>query len=132
MKLFDPKRPVYSEHDPATPKLLDERGQAIGRLPTLYMDPGLKSGGTVEWTIAVHVPTRSNSWGIRYCTVPQEELQAFAQAWLDDPEAILRDRFKYDFNVDVAGRPWGEKRASTKPSAQPIGLDALFGPELLG
>lgn len=132
MKLFDPLRPCHN-NDPTVPLMDDGHGVIIGRLPTLYMDACRGATGAVSWSIAVHVPVRANAFAVRYATIAHSDMQMFAQRWLDDPERVLRVEFGYDFNVEKDGRAYGTRRArSVAPGAQAVGLDALFGPGLLG
>lgn len=131
MKYLAPERPKYEEVDRG--KLLDERGNPLGVLPQLLMEPFLAAGSsdsTAEWHIHVHVPVRSGAWGSRQTTIAGAALVGFLQRWLDDPEEVLRSTFKYDFNVDTSQRPWGEA-ARKKASQTAVPLDALFGPGFL-
>jgi hypothetical protein len=123
MKLFDSLRP-QSDGIPLYAPQGTAPHHALG-LPTIYVSAGATEG---EWIVGVHMPNSYNAFGGYEARVASNEaLAALFVDWLDDPERVIEQTFKYTYNAKAnLSRAKGVARErSVAAGLAELGLDDL-------
>lgn len=95
MRLFSPERPL-SDGMPLFAPGGTMQSRAHG-LPALYVEPGAREG---EWRVTIHMPNSYNAFsGYEAQIATTNDLGALFASWLDDPEKVIAETFKYTYNA---------------------------------
>jgi hypothetical protein len=120
MRYHAPERPQYGSDLASALRIIGPAGP-LGALPILNMEPN--EDGT--WWIRVHLQVSTSTFREYTCCI--SAIREFMQLWLQDPEAVLKDFFHYDFSMAPARAPRGTQGHSQEHSATTL-EDLGLGP----
>ena len=92
MHYFDPDRPRLGGTD-SLPLIQGASARSV--LPALYVAPRLQPDGEILAEVAAFFPFEGGGAARREILIPIEEFPAFWNSWLEDPEAVAKDLFKW-------------------------------------
>ena len=98
MRLFDPARPLSDGMPLYAPAGTGSASRAIG-LPIIYVSAGSVEG---EWIAGIHMPNSHNAFGGYEAKLQgTEALTKLFVDWLEDPEKVIAEVFRYTYNAKV-------------------------------
>jgi hypothetical protein len=106
MRYFDPTRPIGLSGRPCYTR---RDGTPVAALPGLSLRPRPRTEGEPQWwEVSVHLLVGVVTAREFSMTISTEHLPGFLLAWLESPEAVLRDHFGYrppEPLAQVRGKP---------------------------
>jgi hypothetical protein len=99
-------------------KIIAPSGACLGALPSLYLDP-LEDG---TWECMVQLQVAVGAFRQYTSRLSYDELLAILHDWRRDPEAVLRDTFKYDFAPWATNPPRAAPQARSGTTLEDLGL----------